>query len=299
MGCAATVWQSEASADTTRASPGGPACASGRRRLAKISRICNGLCEPNVGSKADGRRRERSLPKDETFESLSTLRCEQPVHGSRRPSTTVAGVCGEGHWELSELPTKLSNNALTVAQRCGSSESGTDSSCVAISQSLSFGSGTKQNGLPNQNNWKIPTSKRNSVIFLNVTHMKRKVAQEMVFLSLNAVGVESESLSATLCSTKAFSEYLMESILTFVEAQGHNVEMLHSDQEPVLVQLLKAWIVFGRSRAHLRERLGQSTQQSWRGDREAHGTAAVLCTYPGERGCRPGHTQDQMERCMT
>ena len=44
------------------------------------------------------------------------------------------------------------------------------------------------------------------------------------------------SLSATLCPTKAFSEYLVETILAFVEALGHNVVMLHSDQE----QLLKA-----------------------------------------------------------
>ena len=58
--------------------------------------------------------------------------------------------------------------------------------------------------------------------------------------SLNAVDVGSESLSATLCPTKAFSEYLVETILAFVEALGHNVVMLHSDQEPVLVQLLKA-----------------------------------------------------------
>ena len=32
----------------------------------------------------------------------------------------------------------------------------------------------------------------------------------------------------------------METIFAFVEALGHNVVMLHSDQEPVLVQLLKA-----------------------------------------------------------
>ena len=57
---------------------------------------------------------------------------------------------------------------------------------------------------------------------------------------LNAVDVGSESLSATLCPTKAFSEYLVETILAFVEALGHNVVMLHSDQEPVLVQLLRA-----------------------------------------------------------
>ena len=57
--------------------------------------------------------------------------------------------------------------------------------------------------------------------------------------SLNAVDVGSEGLSATLCPTKAFSEYLVETILAFVEALGHNVVMLHSDQELVLVQLLK------------------------------------------------------------
>ena len=57
---------------------------------------------------------------------------------------------------------------------------------------------------------------------------------------LDAVDVGSESLSATLCPTKAFSEYLVETILAFVEALGHNVVMLHSDHQPVLVQLLKA-----------------------------------------------------------
>ena len=35
-------------------------------------------------------------------------------------------------------------------------------------------------------------------------------------------------------------EYLLETILAFVEALEHNVVMLHLDQEPVLVQLLKA-----------------------------------------------------------
>ena len=62
----------------------------------------------------------------------------------------------------------------------------------------------------------------------------------MPILSLNAVDVGSESLSATLFPTRAFSEYLVETILAFVAALGHNVVMLHSDQEPVLVQLLKA-----------------------------------------------------------
>ena len=57
--------------------------------------------------------------------------------------------------------------------------------------------------------------------------------------SLNAFDDGSESLTAILCSTKAFSEYLAETTLAFVEVLGHNVVMLHSDQEPVLVQLLK------------------------------------------------------------
>ena len=48
------------------------------------------------------------------------------------------------------------------------------------------------------------------------------------FLPINVVDVGSEGLSATLCPTEAFSEYLV-----FVEALGHNVAMLHSDQEPV------------------------------------------------------------------
>ena len=45
--------------------------------------------------------------------------------------------------------------------------------------------------------------------------------------SFNAVGVGSESVSAPLCPTKAFSEYLVETILAFVEALGHNVAVLH------------------------------------------------------------------------
>ena len=57
--------------------------------------------------------------------------------------------------------------------------------------------------------------------------------------SLNAFDDGSESLTATLCSTKAFSEYLAETTLAFVEVLGHNEVMLHSGQEPVLVQLLK------------------------------------------------------------
>ena len=66
----------------------------------------------------------------------------------------------------------------------------------------------------------------------------REEDQVLPIPSLNAVDVGSESLSATLCPTKAFTEYLVETILAFVEALGHSVVMLHSD--PVLVQLLKA-----------------------------------------------------------
>ena len=69
---------------------------------------------------------------------------------------------------------------------------------------------------------------------------RREEDQVLPILALNAVYVGSESLSATLFPTKAFNEYLVETILAFVEALGHNVVMLHSDQEPVLVQLLKA-----------------------------------------------------------
>ena len=68
----------------------------------------------------------------------------------------------------------------------------------------------------------------------------REEDQVLPIPSLNAVDVGSESLSATLCPTKAFGEYLVETILAFVEALGHNVVMLHLDHEPVLVQLLKA-----------------------------------------------------------
>ena len=70
--------------------------------------------------------------------------------------------------------------------------------------------------------------------------LEREEDQILPIPSLNAVDVGSESLSATLCPTKASSEYLVETILAFVEALGHNVVTLNSDQEPVLVQLLKA-----------------------------------------------------------
>ena len=68
----------------------------------------------------------------------------------------------------------------------------------------------------------------------------REEDQVLPIPPLNAVDVGSACMSATLCPTKAFSEYLVETILAFVEALGHSVVMLHSDEQPVLVQLLKA-----------------------------------------------------------
>ena len=56
---------------------------------------------------------------------------------------------------------------------------------------------------------------------------------------LNAFDDGSESSTATLFCTIAFSEYLIETTLAFVEFLGHNVVMLHSDQELVLVQSKK------------------------------------------------------------
>ena len=61
----------------------------------------------------------------------------------------------------------------------------------------------------------------------------------MTTSSLNASDDGSESSTATLCSTKTFSEYLTETTVAYVEVIGHNAMMLHSDQEPVLVQLLR------------------------------------------------------------
>ena len=69
--------------------------------------------------------------------------------------------------------------------------------------------------------------------------LEREEDQTLSTSSLNAFDDGSESSTATLCSTKAFGEYLTETTVAFAEVLGHNVMMLHSDQEPVLVQLLK------------------------------------------------------------
>ena len=68
----------------------------------------------------------------------------------------------------------------------------------------------------------------------------REEDQVLPILYLNSVDVGSESLSATPFPTKAFSEYLVETILAFVEALGHNAVMLHLDKKPLFIQFLKA-----------------------------------------------------------
>ena len=78
------------------------------------------------------------------------------------------------------------------------------------------------------------TDEAASRVEFDSAELEREEDQTLSTSSLNAFDDGSESSTATLCSTKEFSEQL-----TFVEVLGHNVVMLHSDQEPVLVQLLK------------------------------------------------------------
>ena len=77
-----------------------------------------------------------------------------------------------------------------------------------------------------------------SRIEFDSAELEREEDQTLSTSSLNAFDDGSESSTATLCSTKAFGEYLAETALAFVEVLGH-VKMLHSDQEPVLVRLLE------------------------------------------------------------
>ena len=62
----------------------------------------------------------------------------------------------------------------------------------------------------------------------NSAELEREKDQTLSTYSLNAFDGGSENSTTTLCSTTAFSEQL-----AFVEV---NMVMLHSDQEPVLVQ---------------------------------------------------------------
>ena len=78
-----------------------------------------------------------------------------------------------------------------------------------------------------------------SRIEFDLAKLEREEDQTLSTSSLNAFDDGSESSTATLCFPEAFSEYLAETTLAFVEVLGHNAMVLHSDQEPVLVQLLK------------------------------------------------------------
>ena len=78
-----------------------------------------------------------------------------------------------------------------------------------------------------------------SRIEFDLAELEREEEQTLSTSSLTAFVDGSESSTATLCFTKAFSEYLAETTVAFVEVLGHNVMMLHSDQELVSVQLLK------------------------------------------------------------
>ena len=78
------------------------------------------------------------------------------------------------------------------------------------------------------------TDEAASRVEFDSAELEREEDQTLTTSSLNAFDDGSESSTATLFSTKAFIEQL-----AFVEVLGHNVMMLHSDQEPVLVQLLK------------------------------------------------------------
>ena len=76
-----------------------------------------------------------------------------------------------------------------------------------------------------------------SRIEFDSAELEREEDQTLLKYSLNAFDDESESSTATLCSTKALSAHSAETTLAFEEVLRHNVVMLHSDQGPVLVQL--------------------------------------------------------------
>ena len=78
------------------------------------------------------------------------------------------------------------------------------------------------------------TDEAASRVEFDSAELERDEDQTLRTSSLNAFDDGSESSTATLCSTKAFTEQL-----AFVEVLGHNVVMLRSDHELVLVQLLK------------------------------------------------------------
>ena len=78
------------------------------------------------------------------------------------------------------------------------------------------------------------TDEAASRVEFDSAELEREEDQTLSTSSLNVFDDGSESSTATLCFTKAFSEQM-----AFVEVHGHNVVMLHADQELVLVQLSK------------------------------------------------------------
>ena len=78
------------------------------------------------------------------------------------------------------------------------------------------------------------TDEAASRIEFDSTELEQEEYQTLSTSSLNAFDDGSDVSTATLCSTKAFSEYLTKTTVAFVEVLGHDAMVLH-----VLVQLLK------------------------------------------------------------
>ena len=71
------------------------------------------------------------------------------------------------------------------------------------------------------------TDEAASRVEFDFAELEREEDQTSSTSFLNAFDDGSESSTATLCSTKAFSEYLTETTVAFVEVLGHTVVMLH------------------------------------------------------------------------
>ena len=83
------------------------------------------------------------------------------------------------------------------------------------------------------------TGEAMSRIEFDFAEFEREEDQTSSTSSPNFLHDRSESSTATLCSTKTFSEYLTKTTVAFVEVLGHDVVLLHTDQEPLVVHLLK------------------------------------------------------------
>ena len=135
-------------------------------------------------------------------------------------------------------------------------------------------------------------------IEVDFAELGRVEDQTLPIPSLNAVDVGSESLSANLCPTKGLSEHLVETILAFVEALGRNVVILHSDQEPVMVQVL--WAVQSRRVKRTLVRHGPKRQSSKSGqdrEREPGDQRRLPCDVAVARRSRAGETGQRQRLC--